>query len=122
MYLEVARHNSFCRLGCLFMGSLDWPADFQSPCSKALGDFGQRSDGTSTLKISELGAFSHHLTSCRTLGRPSDVGEEQNPQVIVHLLITRCHGALVVGRRQMDCTTCSFLTSVRSATFQIRHA
>lgn len=49
MYLEVARHSSFCRLDCL-----DWPADIQ-----ASGEFGQRSVDTSTLHIAELGGFSH---------------------------------------------------------------
>jgi hypothetical protein len=58
MYLEVARHNYFRRLDCLSMGSLDWPTDFHSPCSKALDDFGQRSVVTGTLQIAELGGFS----------------------------------------------------------------
>jgi len=50
MYLEVARQSSFCPLDCL-----DWPADIQ-----ASDYFGQRSVGTSTLNIAELGDFSHY--------------------------------------------------------------
>jgi hypothetical protein len=39
--MQRAGHSSLCRFGCHFVGTLDWPADFQQLLAKASDEFGR---------------------------------------------------------------------------------
>jgi hypothetical protein len=76
------------------------------------------------------------LPSCRTKGFPASANFESKlsvnalmwsakkgiPKSSLICLLPTYQGALVAMRRHLDCSTCSFLTSLMAADLQIEHA